>query len=155
MLSLGKVVRSTRSTRYPLRASNMAVGEPAQRAPTMIASYIVYLCSRHQDQTGSNKGTKKALIGRLKHVLCRTFSVVTSLATIGVPSAMIMLSTSSIAQPTPCSGCVSTHSMAKITLCHVAVTIVIPTPTIRIVAFIVMHHTGFPFKQTCFAIAQR
>src|SRR3954468_20485199 len=38
-VSLGKVARSTSSTRWPARASSIAVGEPAQRAPTTIASY--------------------------------------------------------------------------------------------------------------------
>ena len=37
-VSLGNVARSTTRTRYPFRASSMAVGEPAQRAPTTIAS---------------------------------------------------------------------------------------------------------------------
>ncbi len=37
-VSLGNVARSTASTRYPFRASNMAVGEPAVRAPMMMAS---------------------------------------------------------------------------------------------------------------------
>jgi hypothetical protein len=40
IVSLGNVALSTNNTRYPLRASSMAVGEPAHRAPTMIASYI-------------------------------------------------------------------------------------------------------------------
>src|SRR5687767_8849887 len=40
MLSLGNVARSTTNTLYPLRASNIAVGDPPQRAPTTIASYI-------------------------------------------------------------------------------------------------------------------
>ena len=35
-VSLGNVARSTRSTRWPWRASSMAVGEPAQRAPMTI-----------------------------------------------------------------------------------------------------------------------
>src|SRR5919201_6410633 len=38
-VSLGNPARSTTRTRYPLRASSMAVGDPAQRAPTTIASY--------------------------------------------------------------------------------------------------------------------
>ena len=37
-VSLGKVARSTASTRYPFLASSMAVGEPAVRAPMMMAS---------------------------------------------------------------------------------------------------------------------
>src|SRR5439155_1363938 len=37
--SLGNIARSTISTRYPLRAKSMPVGEPAQRAPMMMASY--------------------------------------------------------------------------------------------------------------------
>jgi hypothetical protein len=37
-VSLGNVARSTARTRYPRRASNIASGEPAQRAPTTIAS---------------------------------------------------------------------------------------------------------------------
>src|SRR5262245_54976114 len=37
-VSLGKVARSIKRTRYPFRASNIAVGDPAQRAPTTIAS---------------------------------------------------------------------------------------------------------------------
>ena len=44
-VSLGNVARSTTSTRYPFRASSIAVGEPAQRAPTMIASYAVFMCA--------------------------------------------------------------------------------------------------------------
>ena len=39
-VSLGSSARSTSSTRWPARASSIAVGEPAQRAPTTIASYI-------------------------------------------------------------------------------------------------------------------
>src|SRR5690242_10423725 len=38
-VSLGKVARSSNSTRYPFLASNMAVGAPATRAPITIASY--------------------------------------------------------------------------------------------------------------------
>jgi hypothetical protein len=41
IVSLGKVALSTSSTLNPRRASNMAVGDPAHRAPTMMASYIV------------------------------------------------------------------------------------------------------------------
>src|SRR6266498_3069374 len=41
MVSLGNVARSTTRTRYPFRANSMAVGEPAQRSPTTIASYDV------------------------------------------------------------------------------------------------------------------
>jgi hypothetical protein len=37
-VSLGNDARSTASTRYPLRASNIAVGEPAQRAPMTMTS---------------------------------------------------------------------------------------------------------------------
>ena len=37
-VSLGKVARSTTSTRWPFRASSIAVGEPAHRAPTTITS---------------------------------------------------------------------------------------------------------------------
>src|SRR5436190_4463154 len=37
-VSLGNVARSTIRTRYPLRAWSIAVGEPAQRAPTTITS---------------------------------------------------------------------------------------------------------------------
>ena len=40
IVSLGKVALSTSSTLNPCRASSMAVGEPAHRAPTMMASYI-------------------------------------------------------------------------------------------------------------------
>ena len=40
IVSLGKVALSTSNTLNPRRASSMAVGEPAHRAPTMIASYI-------------------------------------------------------------------------------------------------------------------
>ena len=39
-VSLGNVALSTTSTLWPCRASSMPVGEPAQRAPTMIASYM-------------------------------------------------------------------------------------------------------------------
>ena len=39
--SLGKVARSTTSTRRPGRASSMAVGAPAQRLPMTMASYMV------------------------------------------------------------------------------------------------------------------
>jgi hypothetical protein len=44
-MSLGKVARSTISTRYPYRASSDAVEAPPQRAPTTITSYIAYLHS--------------------------------------------------------------------------------------------------------------
>src|SRR5271156_3404918 len=40
-MSLGNVARSTSSTRWPARASSIAVGAPAHRAPTMIASYMI------------------------------------------------------------------------------------------------------------------
>jgi hypothetical protein len=40
IVSLGKVALSTSSTLNPCRARSMAVGEPAHRAPTMMASYI-------------------------------------------------------------------------------------------------------------------
>jgi hypothetical protein len=39
-VSLGNVALSSKSTLYPRRANNMAVGDPAQRAPITIASYI-------------------------------------------------------------------------------------------------------------------
>src|SRR5215210_5658168 len=39
IVSLGNVARSTTRTRYPFWASSIAVGEPAQRAPTTMASY--------------------------------------------------------------------------------------------------------------------
>jgi hypothetical protein len=38
IVSLGNVARSTSSTRYPFRANSIAVGDPAHRAPTTIAS---------------------------------------------------------------------------------------------------------------------
>ena len=38
MVSLGNVARSTARTRWPVRAGSIAVGDPAQRAPTTIAS---------------------------------------------------------------------------------------------------------------------
>src|SRR3954451_1248174 len=38
IVSLGNVALSTSSTRYPARASSIAVGDPPQRAPTTIAS---------------------------------------------------------------------------------------------------------------------
>ena len=44
-VSLGKVARSTTRTRYPFRASNIAVGEPAQRAPTTIASNALVIAT--------------------------------------------------------------------------------------------------------------
>src|SRR5688572_15769078 len=43
IVSLGKVALSTSRTLNPRRASSMAVGEPAQRAPMTMASYIVNL----------------------------------------------------------------------------------------------------------------
>src|SRR5882724_6696146 len=54
-VSLGKVARSTTSTRYPFRASNIAVGEPAQRAPTTIASnaLVILAFSYFDNQTAS------------------------------------------------------------------------------------------------------
>src|SRR5687768_10197849 len=42
-VSLGKVARSTTNTRYPCRASNIAAGEPAQRAPTTIAANFLFI----------------------------------------------------------------------------------------------------------------
>src|ERR671916_1891592 len=39
IVSLGKEARSRSKTRWPPRESSMAVGEPAQRAPTTMASY--------------------------------------------------------------------------------------------------------------------
>jgi hypothetical protein len=38
IVSLGNLDLSTTSTRYPRRASSIAVGDPAQRAPTTITS---------------------------------------------------------------------------------------------------------------------
>jgi hypothetical protein len=38
--SLGNVERSVSNTLYPFRARSKAVGDPAHRAPTTIASYI-------------------------------------------------------------------------------------------------------------------
>jgi hypothetical protein len=40
IVSLGKVSLSTSKTLNPLRARSMAVDAPAQRAPTMTASYM-------------------------------------------------------------------------------------------------------------------
>ena len=45
IVSLGKVARSTINTRSPAFASNRAVEDPAQRAPTTMASYPVSLIS--------------------------------------------------------------------------------------------------------------
>src|SRR5215211_2254624 len=45
MVSLGKAALSSNSTRWPWRASSIAVGEPAQRAPTTITSYLSALMS--------------------------------------------------------------------------------------------------------------
>src|SRR6476660_4699320 len=39
--SLGNPLRSSRRTRWPLRPRSMAVGAPAHRAPTTIASYRI------------------------------------------------------------------------------------------------------------------
>src|SRR5258708_1976577 len=66
-MSLGKVPRSSSKTLYPLRASSMAVGEPAQRAPTTIASNIKY--------SPNKLWAKLPLVftshpGRVKHCLC-------------------------------------------------------------------------------------
>ena len=44
-VSLGNVARSTTRTRWPWRASSIAVGEPAHRAPTTTASYLLSLMS--------------------------------------------------------------------------------------------------------------
>jgi hypothetical protein len=56
-VSLGKEARSTSKTRRPLRASNMAVGEPAQRAPTTMASYIMGVTSlAHPRALASRRG---------------------------------------------------------------------------------------------------
>src|SRR5262245_44326994 len=44
-VSLGKVARSTNRTRHPRRASTMAVGAPAHRAPITIASYSLIVFS--------------------------------------------------------------------------------------------------------------
>src|SRR4029078_9268011 len=41
IVSLGNVARSTSRTRYPFRASSIAVGEPAQREPTTITSLVL------------------------------------------------------------------------------------------------------------------
>jgi hypothetical protein len=43
IVSLGKVALSTTRTRYPVRASSIAVAEPAQRAPTTMTSYCVVM----------------------------------------------------------------------------------------------------------------
>src|SRR5438046_8306373 len=40
-VSLGNVDRSTSSTRWPARASSIAVGDPAHRAPITIASKLM------------------------------------------------------------------------------------------------------------------
>ena len=42
---LGNFARSSSSTRYPLRPNSIASGEPAHRAPTIIASYILTVSS--------------------------------------------------------------------------------------------------------------
>src|SRR5258708_40036297 len=65
MISLGKVSRSTSRTLCPWRASSIAVGEPAQRAPTTIASYkarpMIALGDCAVTVTGitSEKGTRR------------------------------------------------------------------------------------------------
>src|SRR5207248_9136069 len=51
IVSLGNVALSTSNTVYPLRASNIAVGDPAQRAPTTITSYIASLLSMRITQS--------------------------------------------------------------------------------------------------------
>src|SRR5688572_2562552 len=59
-VSLGKVARSTKRTRYPLRASSIAVGEPAQRAPTTIASNALLIVAllRFCDNEFATIGTR-------------------------------------------------------------------------------------------------
>ena len=52
-VSLGKVARSTTRTRYPLRASSIAVGEPAQRAPTTIASNALVIAASRSRQAST------------------------------------------------------------------------------------------------------
>ena len=55
-MSLGKVALSTSRTLNPRRASSMAVGAPAHRAPTMMASYIVNL--RVETDTTEREGRR-------------------------------------------------------------------------------------------------
>src|SRR5688572_22061806 len=60
IVSLGKVALSTSRTLNPRRASSMAVGEPAHRAPMTMASYIVNLrVDRHYPNV------ERVVIGRI------------------------------------------------------------------------------------------
>jgi hypothetical protein len=58
-VSLGKVALSNSSTLKPRRARSMAVGEPAHRAPMMIAWYI-----EASARNGGYRDPKRAGIGR-------------------------------------------------------------------------------------------
>ena len=61
IVSLGKVARSTSSTRQPLRASSMAVGEPAQRAPTTIASKFLGIAILQRGVAARNVAPRASL----------------------------------------------------------------------------------------------
>jgi hypothetical protein len=54
IVSLGKVALSTSITLNPCRARSMAVGEPAHRAPTTMASYICASASKLPEASRSN-----------------------------------------------------------------------------------------------------
>src|SRR5262245_1976799 len=63
-MSLGNVARSSKSTFAPRRASSIANGEPAHRAPTSRASYIPGHPS-FVDQRGNDKSMQKMPLLRL------------------------------------------------------------------------------------------
>ena len=50
-VSLGKVALSTSKTFWPARANSIANGEPPQRAPTTIASYMAPILRPERDRT--------------------------------------------------------------------------------------------------------
>ena len=70
IVSLGNVALSTSSTRYPLRASSIAVGDPAQRAPTTIASYSLPIAAsvRFADDASVAPGVARS-IGDLPYLV--------------------------------------------------------------------------------------
>jgi hypothetical protein len=56
IVSLGKVALSTSSTLNPPRARSIAAGDPAQRAPMMIASYMSASTQRQTIQAAGGFG---------------------------------------------------------------------------------------------------
>src|SRR6476469_4566677 len=80
-VSLGKVARSTNRTRAPDLASSIAVGAPAHRAPTTIASSVAGISGLHAGRFWGRRVEhgSVSISTDVRHCVARLLAVVRSL----------------------------------------------------------------------------